>query len=295
MLLNRLQSVHNTGNQRKSERMSAIALPPHPRRREQAVRQPGEVGHENGLRALLRSDPLDEPICGPHGPSSRRPANGNGDGAGRHAGDLAEQAATVQTVGAEPLRDGEHDLSVRHRREQCRVQPLGPDRSPLGMTARAEVPALAGERKQVLVHTRIAADAREPVLEHPVGEELVSDLCDDGPPGAVLAGKAVVVDRLQAMQVIRHQPKERRRLRTSGLVDATRCRGRIGHARSGTEERRVYRRLGCGPSPFRCATCRFDATSVWRGPNGACCCRADRPSTQGEASSGPLATEAGVR
>ena len=166
MLFNRLQTVHNTGNQRKSERLSAIALSPDPRRREQAVRQPGEVGHENGLRALLRSDPVDEPICGPHGPSSRRPANGNGDGAGRHAGDLAEQAATVQTAGAEPLRDGEHDLSVRHRREQCRVQPLGPDRSPLGMTARAEVPALAGERKQVLVHTRIAANTYEPVLQH---------------------------------------------------------------------------------------------------------------------------------
>ena len=29
-------------------------------------------------------------------------------------------------------------------------------------------------------------------------------------------------------------------------------------------------------------------------PNDACCCRADRPSAQREASCGPLATEAGV-
>ena len=55
------------------------------------------------------------------------------------------------------------------------------------------------------MRTRSAADAREPVLEHPAGEELVSDLCDDGPPGAVLAGEAVIVDRLQAMQMIGHQ------------------------------------------------------------------------------------------
>jgi len=41
--------------------------------------------------------------------------------------------------------------------------------------------------------------------------------------------------------------------------------GRVGHARSGTEERGAYGRLGCGQSPFRCATGRFDATSVWRG------------------------------
>jgi hypothetical protein len=62
----------------------------------------------------------------------RQRANGDGDGAGRHEGDLAEQAAPVETVGAEPLGDGEHHLSVRHRREQRRVEPLGPDRQALG-------------------------------------------------------------------------------------------------------------------------------------------------------------------
>lgn len=49
--------------------------------------------------------------------------------------------------------------------------------------------------------------------------------------------EAVVVDRLQSVQVIRHQPKQRRRVRASGPVDAARRRRRIGHARSGTEER----------------------------------------------------------
>ena len=55
------------------------------------------------------------------------------------------------------------------------------------MTIGAEVPALAGARQQILVRARIAADAREPVVEHAAGEELVSDLRDDGAPQAVLA------------------------------------------------------------------------------------------------------------
>ena len=36
----------------------------------------------------------------------------------------------------------------------------------------------------------------------------------------------------------------------------------------------AYRRLGCGPSPFRCATGCFDATSTRCRPNDACCSRA---------------------
>ena len=76
----------------------------------------------------------------------------------------------------------------------------------------------------------VTTNTREPVVEHAAGEELVGDLCDDGPPGAVLAGEAVFVDRLEAMQMIRHQPKQRRRLGASGLVDATRRWRRVGHA-----------------------------------------------------------------
>lgn len=44
------------------------------------------------------------------------------------------------------------------------------------------------------------------MLEDAAGEELVGDLRDAGTPWAILAGKALVVDRLQAVQVIRHQP-----------------------------------------------------------------------------------------
>jgi len=72
----------------------------------------------------------------------------------------------------------------------------------LGSAAGAEVAARAGEREQVLVRARVATDAREPVLEHPAGEELLRDLRDDGAPRTVLAREAVVVDRLQPLQVI---------------------------------------------------------------------------------------------
>jgi hypothetical protein len=182
----------------------------------------------------------------PHGEvalAGQRPDGGR-DGAGGDAGDLAEQAAAVQTVGAEPLGDGEHHLPVRHRREECGVEPLRPDRQPLGVTARAEIAALTREREQVFVRTVVTANTREPVVEDAAGEELVGDLCDHGAPWAVLAREALVVDRLQVRQIIRHQPKERRRLGPSGLVDAARRRRRVGHARSGTEERRAYVRLG---------------------------------------------------
>jgi len=63
---------------------------------------------------------------------ARQRPDGGRDGAGSNAGDLAEQATPVQTVGARPLGDGEHDLPVRHRREERRVQPLRPDREALG-------------------------------------------------------------------------------------------------------------------------------------------------------------------
>jgi hypothetical protein len=51
-------------------------------------------------------------------------------------------------------------------------------------------------------------------------EERVGRRRDHGAPRAVLAREALVVDRLQAPQMVQHQPKARRRLGASGLVDA---------------------------------------------------------------------------
>ena len=77
------------------------------------------------------------------------------------------------------------------------------------------------------MRTVVTANTREPEVEDAAGEELVGDLCDHGAPRTVLAREALVVDRLQALQMIRHQPKERRRLGPSGLVDAARRRRHV--------------------------------------------------------------------
>ncbi len=119
---------------------------------EGAIRPEAAVGHEEvQVRMPVRPGAVRLPARDdPHGEVALagQCANGGGHGAGGDAGDLAEQAAAVQTVGAEPLGNGEHHLAVRHRREQGRVQPLRPDRQPLGVTAGAEVAALAREREQ---------------------------------------------------------------------------------------------------------------------------------------------------
>jgi len=57
------------------------------------------------------------------------------------------------------------------------------------------------------VRTVVTANTREPVVEDTTGEELVGHLRDHGAPRAVLAREALVVDGLQAMQMVRDQPK----------------------------------------------------------------------------------------
>ena len=195
--------------------------------------------------------------------------NRGGDRAGGDPGDLAEQATPIQAIGAEPLRDREDDLPVRYRCEQRGVEPLGPDGEAFGVAAGTEVPTLAGEREQVFVGTGVTPDAREAVLEDAAGEELVRDLADDRAPRAVVAREAFVLHRLQAVELILHQPKQRRRLRTPGLVDAEghrrrRCRGvcHVPHARSPTVERRAYRRPARGLSSWCCVAGHSDATSA---------------------------------
>ena len=110
----------------------------------------------------------------------------------------------------------------------------------LGSAARAEVAARAGEREQILLRAGLEAEAGEAVFQHAARDKLLGDLRDDGTSRVVLAHGTVVADCLPFVQVIQHQPQERRRLRASGLVDAARRRGCVGHRRSGTEERRAY-------------------------------------------------------
>jgi len=110
---------------------------------EGALRPEAAVGHEEmqmrmpvgagAMRLQTRHDAHREVAL------AGQRANGGRDGAGGDTRDLAEQAAPVETGGAQPLRDGEHHLPVRHRREQRGVQPLGPDGEALGVAAGAEM------------------------------------------------------------------------------------------------------------------------------------------------------------
>jgi len=97
------------------------------------------------------------------------------------------------------------------------------------------------------VRTVVTANTREPVVEDAAGEEIVGHLRDHAAPRAVRASEAVVVDCLQAMQMIRPQPKERRRLGASGPVDVTRHRGRVAcHHSVARRAVSTQRRRGAG-------------------------------------------------
>jgi hypothetical protein len=71
-----------------------------------------------------------------------------------------------------------------------------PVRMPVGSGAVRLQAGHDADGKIVLIRQRANGDGDG------AGEALVSDLCDDGPPGAVRAGEAVIVDRLPAMQVV---------------------------------------------------------------------------------------------
>ena len=78
----------------------------------------------------------------------------------------------------QPFRQGEHHLAVWHRREQRLAQPEAPPGESLGVTTGAEVPALTGERQEILVRAGVAANPGEAVLQEAAGEELIHDLGD---------------------------------------------------------------------------------------------------------------------
>jgi len=97
------------------------------------------------------------------------------------------------------------------------------------------------------------------------GEELFGDLRHDGTPRAIVPCQAIVVDRLQSVQMIRRQIGTT--ARPAG-VGACRCHVPLAPGRpsalrdTGAPSLRSTRaRSVTVPSPFRCATVRFHATS----------------------------------
>jgi hypothetical protein len=136
-------------------------------------------------------------------------ANDAGHGAGGDAGQVAEQGASRQAVGPESFGQGEDDLPVRHRGEQGLVQPEAPPGEALGVTTRAEVTRLTGERVEVLVGAGIAADPGEAVLQDATGEELVDHLGNHAAPVAVGRGEALIPHQAELPEVAISEPVER--------------------------------------------------------------------------------------
>ena len=165
---------------------------------------------------------------------------------------------------------------MRHRREQCRVEPLRSARQPPGVATRTEVAALAraGEGYScVQASQRMRA---KPCSNTPHARNLSATCVTTGRHGPYSRSK-------RSLQTVCRRCRWSETNRNSG--DACGRRGwwtpraagrRVEHRRFESEERRAYARFGRGPSPFRCATSRFDATSARYRPNDACCCRADR-------------------
>ena len=132
--------------------------------------------------------------------------------------------------------------------------------------------ALAGERQQIFVGARVAADPREAVLEEPARQELIRHVPDDRTPRAVLTRKAIVVDRVA--DAGDPTPTEttvrpagvgvcrRRRPPTPRLPSALRNCGAPSIRESDAQAVTIVLRGGLS-----------DATSGRRGPNGACCSR----------------------
>jgi len=111
--------------------------------------------------------------------------------------------AVVTARRAEPIAvavSRQHHARVRRRRRLF-------DRS-----AATSGPPVAGRFKDLSTRTGVPSAAHEAMLQHAAGEEPEGVLPYEGTPWAILAGEAVVVDRLQAVQLVRHQPQTRRRL-----------------------------------------------------------------------------------
>ena len=97
-------------------------------------------------------------------------ADGGGDGTHRDASNFAQQAPMVETILAEPLGEGEDDLSMRYRREERGAKPLRPDGETFGLRGRSGTsqrngpPAMAGRFAFGIPRQRFAPRNSEPGL-----------------------------------------------------------------------------------------------------------------------------------
>lgn len=88
-------------------------------------------------------------------------------GVGGALASLPEEAAILLEVDAEPLGDRKDVLALGDRGQDLVGQPASELKHPLLMAGRAEVPAFARERQQILMAAGIAPDPGEPLARMP--------------------------------------------------------------------------------------------------------------------------------
>jgi hypothetical protein len=126
-----------------------------------------EVGVEGGAEAVQERDCAE---LGVAGRGRAGAAQRGADGAEQDAQHGAGQARVVGQKGADPLRQGEHPLAERQRRQHLVGEVGGHLHRAAGVAGGADAAALAGEGHEALGGARVAADAGEAVGEDAAAE-----------------------------------------------------------------------------------------------------------------------------
>jgi len=169
------------------------------------VAQEESVGHEQ-MQVGMKVEVLSKRVNG-HDDTGHAVRLVQGDAhdiADAFVGDAAEvfeQIAVVAEIRSQHLGDGQGDVAVGNRKQDC-LGEQRPEKLDLLLVARRAEPAtLAGEGEQVVFLAVIAADAGEAALQIAAVHELVHHFGDNGAQVAVAGLIAFLIDRLKGVEM----------------------------------------------------------------------------------------------
>ena len=123
---------------------------------------------------------------------------------------LGPSPKSARSKRRQPLRHGEDELAVGHRREGLCREPLGEDQRTLLVAGGADAALFAGKGAEELVLPGAALDAGEAFVQIAAAQELSRRAGDDGSSVAVDGGKAFGIDALELGEVPLQQLEHRR-------------------------------------------------------------------------------------
>ena len=126
------------------------------------------------------------------------------DAAPRAATQLARELLVVARVDTQPLRDGEHELPVRHGQADLFGHVPGIQERALLVATGAGAALLAGERDEHLVPTVRAPYPGEALVQVPAAEIRLDRAADDRAPIPVLRLVALVIHPLELLYASGH-------------------------------------------------------------------------------------------